>query len=104
MLALRGGRVKAWYAFSRSTAAGSAGSSPASSLAELEQRAGKPVAEMFDLIAGTSTGGILALALARPGEDGRPAWSASTLVELYEQEGPGSSPGRSLIRSARSAG
>ena len=61
---------------------------PAIALAELEARAGRPVADLFDLIAGTSTGGILALALARPGEDGRPAWSAATLVELYEQEGP----------------
>jgi patatin-like phospholipase/acyl hydrolase len=61
---------------------------PAIALAELEARAGKPAAELFDLIAGTSTGGILALALTRPGEDGRPAWSAAKLVELYEQEGP----------------
>ena len=61
---------------------------PAIALAELEARAGKPVAELFDLIAGTSTGGIIALALARPGEDGAPAWSAATLVELYEREGP----------------
>ena len=61
---------------------------PAIALAELEARAGKPIAELFDLIAGTSTGGIIALALARPGEDGAPAWSAATLVELYEREGP----------------
>ena len=61
---------------------------PAIALAELETRAGKPVAELFDLIAGTSTGGIIALALSRPGEDGGPAWSAATLVELYEREGP----------------
>jgi len=61
---------------------------PAMVLAELEARAGKPVAELFDLIAGTSTGGIIALALARRSDDGAPAWSATTLVELYEQEGP----------------
>jgi patatin-like phospholipase/acyl hydrolase len=61
---------------------------PAVALADLEERAGRPVSELFDLIAGTSTGGILALALTRPGPDGRPAWSAAKLVELYEQEGP----------------
>ncbi len=61
---------------------------PAVALAELEQRAGKPIAELFDLVAGTSTGGIIALALTRPDDDGRPAWSAETLVELYEEEGP----------------
>lgn len=33
-------------------------------LAEYEQRAGKPIAQCFDLIAGTSIGGILALGLA----------------------------------------
>lgn len=33
-------------------------------LTELEQRAGEPLARRFDLIAGTSIGGILALALA----------------------------------------
>lgn len=33
-------------------------------LAELEQRAGKPLAELFDLIAGTSVGAIIAAGLA----------------------------------------
>ncbi len=60
---------------------------PAIVLAELEQRAGRPVAEMFRLVAGTSTGGIIALALTRPGADGQPAWTAEQLVELYRQEG-----------------
>jgi patatin-like phospholipase/acyl hydrolase len=61
---------------------------PATVLAELERRAGKPVAELFDLFAGTSTGGILALALTKPDQAGRPAWSAESLIELYEREGP----------------
>ena len=33
-------------------------------LAELEARAGEPLARRFDLIAGTSVGGILAIGLA----------------------------------------
>lgn len=61
---------------------------PAMVLAELERRTGRAVAELFDLISGTSTGGILAVALTRPGPDGRPAWTAEQLVGLYEQEGP----------------
>jgi len=60
---------------------------PALLLQELERLAGRPVCELFDLIAGTSTGGILALALARPGTDGRPAYSAADMVELYEKQG-----------------
>jgi patatin-like phospholipase/acyl hydrolase len=35
-------------------------------LAEIERRTGKRIAEMFDLIAGTSTGGLLALGLTTP--------------------------------------
>ena len=42
------------------------------------------LATRFDLIAGTSTGGLIALALTAPGEGGRPRMSAAELVELYE--------------------
>jgi patatin-like phospholipase/acyl hydrolase len=56
---------------------------PALVLTELERRAGRQVFELFDLIAGTSTGGILACALCAP--DPLPA---SELVKLYEEEGP----------------
>jgi patatin-like phospholipase/acyl hydrolase len=61
---------------------------PAIVLAELERATGKPVAETFDLLAGTSTGGILALALTMPGEGDAPAWSAESMIALYEEEGP----------------
>ena len=61
---------------------------PAMILAEIERRVRKPASECFDLIAGTSTGGILALALAKPGAGGRPAWSAEALIDLYQREGP----------------
>ena len=61
---------------------------PAVVLDRLEQRVGRPVADCFDLIAGTSTGGILAVALTRAGEDGAPMWSAAELIELYESQGP----------------
>ncbi len=60
---------------------------PAKVLAQIERRTGKPVSELFDLVAGTSTGGILTLALAMPA-DGAPAWSAQELIGLYEREGP----------------
>ncbi len=54
-------------------------------LAELERRTGKPVADLFDLIAGTSAGGLLALACLVPGEDGRPRYTAEDLISLYEE-------------------
>lgn len=56
---------------------------PAIVLTELEHRSGRRIFELFDLIAGTSTGGILACALCAP--DPLPA---QELVSLYEVEGP----------------
>ena len=70
---------------------------PAMVLAELERRAGRPAHTLFDLIAGTSTGGIIACALARP--EPRPA---TELVDLYRREGPGIFS-RSLLRRVTSA-
>jgi hypothetical protein len=70
---------------------------PALVLTELERRAGRRVFELFDLIAGTSTGGILACALCAPD-----ALPASELVKLYEDEGPEIFD-RSLFQRIRSA-
>jgi patatin-like phospholipase/acyl hydrolase len=61
---------------------------PAMVLAEIERRTGRRTADLFDLIAGTSTGGILACGLTRRGEDGRPLYTAADLIGLYESEGP----------------
>lgn len=60
---------------------------PASVLAALEDRLGAPIAERFDLITGTSTGGIIALGLTKPGDGGKPAHTAEELVELYRTKG-----------------
>lgn len=60
---------------------------PAMVLAELERRARRPVCRLFDVIAGTSTGGILALALTKPDRERKPAYSAADLIQLYEREG-----------------
>jgi uncharacterized protein len=59
---------------------------PATVLMEIEKLTGKAVAELFDIIAGTSTGGILAAGLGISG-GGKPQYSASDLRELYFQEG-----------------
>ena len=56
-------------------------------LAEVELRTGRPAAELFDLVAGTSTGGLIALGVTKPGVDGMPALAASDLVDLYAERG-----------------
>jgi uncharacterized protein len=60
---------------------------PATVLATIEERTGKPIAELFDLIAGTSTGGILALGLTLDDGTGRPRHSAEALRRLYLERG-----------------
>src|SRR3954462_11298529 len=63
---------------------------PAIVLADIERRTGRRIAELFDLVAGTSTGGILACALTAPSEadPAVPRFAAEQLAELYETEGP----------------
>jgi uncharacterized protein len=62
---------------------------PAMILARIERRTGRRITEMFDLIAGTSTGAILALGLTVPQnrKGTRPKYEASQLVSFYEEDG-----------------
>ncbi|WP_392475934.1 patatin-like phospholipase family protein [Nostoc sp. C110] len=69
---------------------------PAVILAEIERRTSMQIFEMFDLIAGTSTGGILALGLTKPyqsldkpsqSSQSKSQYSAEDLVNLYKDEG-----------------
>ena len=60
---------------------------PAMVLAEIERRTEKPISALFDLIAGTSTGGLLALGLTKPDANGHAEWTAEKLIELYETDG-----------------
>src|SRR5215216_2652991 len=60
---------------------------PAVILAEIERRTGSHISELFDLIAGTSTGGILALALVKPDQERRPQYTAEDVIRLYETQG-----------------
>jgi patatin-like phospholipase/acyl hydrolase len=63
---------------------------PAQVLAEIERRTAQPIHRLFDLIAGTSTGGLLALGLTRPKAPGsrEARFKASELIELYTKHGP----------------
>lgn len=57
---------------------------------EIQKQSKKPEARLsdyFDLIAGTSTGGILAIALLIPDKNGRPKYTAEEAVNLYMERG-----------------
>ncbi len=56
---------------------------PATVLAWFEKQTGKPSYQTWDLIAGTSTGGILAAGLAHTLDGKTPTYSAEDLVGLY---------------------
>lgn len=60
---------------------------PAMVVAHIERKLGKPAHELFDLLVGTSTGGILALGLSRPGANRPAQFSARRVVKLYEEQG-----------------
>jgi patatin-like phospholipase/acyl hydrolase len=60
---------------------------PSLMLAALEEQTHRPISDMFDLVSGTSTGGIIALGLTKPGADGKPDKSANDVVHLYAAEG-----------------
>src|SRR3954470_14565649 len=82
MLAIDGGGLK--------------GALPAALLAEIEERSGQKIVDQFDLIAGTSTGGIIALGLAM----GLPA---REILEFYLKDGKRIFPTGLFSRSYRSA-
>jgi predicted acylesterase/phospholipase RssA len=67
---------------------------PASFLASIEDAMGDKVANYFDLIVGTSTGGIIALGLGF-------GLSAGEILSFYEQSGPLIFPGNRFIKFLR---
>lgn len=70
---------------------------PASFLASIEDVIGENVGDYFDLIVGTSTGGILALGLAS-------GMSAKEILSFYEKSGPEIFKGNRLLRFIRQVG
>lgn len=70
---------------------------PASFLATIEDTIGDDVWQYFDLIVGTSTGGIIALALGL-------GMSAKDILAFYEKLGPAVFGGNTLVRRLRQWG
>jgi uncharacterized protein len=61
---------------------------PAMVLTEIEKRTNKRIYELFDLIAGTSTGGILASGLTMPADNQQGAkYTAADMVNIYDNCG-----------------
>ncbi|KAF3363227.1 hypothetical protein PHSC3_000245 [Chlamydiales bacterium STE3] len=61
---------------------------PATVLVQIERITNKPISSLFQMIGGTSTGGILTLGLTKPHPDGSglPEYSAQDLLNLYAEE------------------
>ena len=76
---------------------------PALVVAHLERQMGAPASQLFDLIVGTSTGGILALGLSLQDQRGGSFLAAKRMVTLYERHGAEIFE-RSLWRKLRTAG
>lgn len=70
---------------------------PASFLTDIEEATGKSISEHFDLIVGTSTGGIIALGLGM-------GLSAKEILKFYEELGPGIFGGNRWVRAIRRLG
>jgi len=76
---------------------------PALVLAEIEKRTNKAISEAFDIIAGTSTGGILTLGLSKDDGNQKPQFSAREIADIYEKRGSEIFP-RSLWKGISSVG
>lgn len=57
---------------------------PARVLAEIEKRTGKPIKDMFHMVAGTSTGGIIGASMVQEHK----TVTAEDMVDLYLERGP----------------
>ena len=89
-------RVKEWRNKKRVTilsidGGGIRGLVPALIMEHMEEISGKKIADVFDIIAGTSTGGILAMMAALPADHGAKTHSkhssGASMVELYNKRG-----------------
>ncbi len=56
-------------------------------LDRIEQLTQTPISRLFDVIAGTSTGGLIALGLTKEGDQkSQPAYMASDILKIYREK------------------
>jgi len=70
-------------------------------LQELEIRTGKNISELFNIISGTSTVELLALAIAKPGTENKPTFSAKDILDFYLNRSKEIFPKPSLFRKVK---
>ncbi len=63
---------------------------PARILENIEERTGKPIAELFDMVGGISTGAIVAAGLTVPDENdpAKPKYTAENIKDFYFKQAP----------------
>lgn len=68
-------------------------------LKEIERRTGKRITELFDMIAGTSTGGLMAVGLTVSSDGKTPMYSLSDIEQVYKEQGKAIFPEKNLLGS-----
>jgi hypothetical protein len=77
---------KRWFGILALDGGGIRGVIPASVLVAIEKLTGRPIAETFDMVVGTSTGGIISLALTFTRDGVTPAMTARDVLGLYDNQ------------------
>lgn len=70
---------------------------PALILQKIEKEMGKPIHELFDLIAGTSTGGLISAGLCYSKNGTNPVYTTNDILEVYRSRGKDIFPSKGKI-------
>ncbi len=85
---VRSGRGERLFRILALDGGGMRGIIPGEVLAYVEERTRRPVHALFDLVAGTSAGGLLGLALTVPRPGRAEPWAAADALDVFRRDGP----------------